>query len=46
MFPRTPRTFSIFLIIIILLGAIVIVYSISSETKVSLKESLQEKLIV
>lgn len=45
MFPRTPRTLSIFLIVIILLGAIVIVYSISSETKVALKESLQEKLM-
>jgi PAS domain S-box-containing protein len=41
----TSRTVSVFLILLILLGAIVIVWSISSETKSALKDSLKERLI-
>ena len=45
MLSKTPRTVSIILIFLILISTIIIVYSISLETKVALKESLQEKLM-
>ena len=45
MLSRTHRTISIILILVVLVGAIGIVYSVSSETKSALKESLQEKLM-
>jgi PAS domain S-box-containing protein len=45
MVSRTPRVISVILIFLILLGAIAIVYSISSETRSALKESLQERLM-
>ena len=45
MLSRTHRTISIILILVVLVGAMGIVYSISSETKSALKGALQEKLM-
>jgi len=45
MLSRHSRTLSLVLILLILIGTGVIVYSLSFETRSALKESLQEKLI-